>query len=336
MIDVDHFKKVNDTYGHQSGDRVLSAIGAVILDEIRSSDFAARYGGEEMTVVLPETGPSDARIFSERLREKIMNNRVTVLGTEAVSVTVSIGVASFPDDASDKGELVRIADQALYFAKKKGRNRTVLYGETIKAVLEKKPLEIERLLAQAEEWIFKDLATAVEARFPYKRGNFDAVTNSATQIGEMLKMGEEDIKELQMVAMLYEIGALAIPPDIFLKPGPLTEDERTIVNRHPELSVQLLSSVLKIQKALPAIKHHHERYDGTGYPSGLKGEEIPLLSRIISVVDSYYSMTSVTPYRRKMTPGEAVEELKDKAGSQFDPHIVDVFVACLKKNRFPT
>ena len=336
MIDVDHFKKINDTYGHQSGDKVLSAIGAVILDEIRSSDFAARYGGEEMTVVLPETGPSDARIFSERLREKIMNNRVTVLGTETVSVTVSIGVASFPDDASDKGELVRIADQALYFAKKKGRNRTVLYGETIKAVLEKKPLEIERLLAQAEEWIFKDLATAVEARFPYKRGNFDAVTNSATQIGEMLKMGEEDIKELQMVAMLYEIGALAIPPDIFLKPGPLTEDERTIVNRHPELSVKLLSSVLKIQKALPAIKHHHERYDGTGYPSGLKGEEIPLLSRIISVVDSYYSMTSVTPYRRKMTPGEAVVELKDKAGSQFDPHIVDVFVACLKKNRFPT
>ena len=301
MIDVDHFKKINDTYGHQSGDKVLSTIGAAILDEIRSSDFAARYGGEEMTIVLPETGPSDAQLFAERLREKIMNTRVTVLGTETVSVTVSIGVASFPDDASNKGELVRIADQALYFAKKKGRNRTMLYGETFKAVLEKRPSEAETLLVQAEEWIFKDLATAVEARLPYKRGYFDAVNNSATQVGKMLKLGEEVIKELQMVAMLYEIGALDIPADILLKPGPLTEEERTIVNGHPELSVKLLSNVLKIQKVLPAIKHHHERYDGAGYPSGLKGEEIPLLARIICVVDAYHAMISVTPYHRKMT-----------------------------------
>lgn len=335
MIDVDHFKKINDTYGHQSGDKVLSAIGAAILHEIRSSDFAARYGGEEMAIVLPETGPSDAQLFAERLREKIMNNPVTVLGTETVSVTVSIGVSSFPDDASNKGELIRIADQALYFAKKKGRNRTMLYGETFKAILEKRPSEAEALLAQAEDWIFEDLVTALEARFPYKRGNFDAVNNSATQIGKMLKMGEEDIKELQMVAMLYEIGALDIPPEILLKPGPLTEEERTIVNRHPELSVKLLSSVLKIQKVLPAIKHHHERYDGAGYPSGLKGEEIPLLSRIISVADAYHSMTSVTPYRRKMTGQEAIEELRCKAGTQFDPHIVDVFVEYLKKDRLP-
>ena len=333
MIDIDRFKKINDIYGHQSGDKVLSAIGAAILDEIRSSDFAARYGGEEMAIVLPETDPSDARIFSERLREKIMNTAVTVLETETVSVTVSIGIASFPEDASGKGELIEIADQALYFAKKKGRNKTILYRETFKSVLEKNPSEAETLLVQAEEWIFKDLATAVEARLPYKRGYFDAVNNSATQVGKMLKLGEEVIKELQMVAMLYEVGALDIPADILLKPGPLTEEERTIVNGHPELSVKLLSNVLKIQKVLPAIKHHHERYDGAGYPSGLKGEEIPLLARIICVVDAYHAMISVTPYHKKMTGQEAIEELRRKAGTQFDPHIADVFIEYIKKDQ---
>ena len=333
MIDIDRFKKINDIYGHQSGDKVLSAIGAAILHEIRSSDFAARYGGEEMAIVLPETGPSDAQFFAERLREKIMNTAVTVLETETVSVTVSIGVASFPEDASGKGELIEIADQALYFAKKKGRNKTILYRETFKSVLEKNPSEAETLLVQAEEWIFKDLATAVEARLPYKRGYFDAVNNSATQVGKMLKLGEEVIKELQMVAMLYEIGALDIPADILLKPGPLTEEERTIVNGHPELSVKLLSNVLKIQKVLPAIKHHHERYDGAGYPSGLKGEEIPLLARIICVVDAYHAMISVTPYHKKMTGQEAIEELRRKAGTQFDPHIADVFIEYIKKDQ---
>lgn len=330
MIDIDYFKKVNDTYGHPSGDTILRSIGAIILQELRISDLAARYGGEEMTVILPETGSSNAFTFAERIREKIHEFPMTVLAGETVHVTVSIGVASFPGDANDREGLIDTADQALYFAKEKGRNRTILYGETIKAFLEKEPVKAETLMEQAEEWLFKDLATSVEARLPFRRGHFNAVTRTALQIARSLQFGDEEIKELRIASTLYGVGALNIPANILLKQGALTQEEWDVVKKIPDLSVQLLTKILKIQNVLPAIRHHHEHYDGTGYPSGLKGEEIPLMARIISVVDAYHAMTTATPYRRKMTHEEAMGVLKDNSGTQFDPNIVEVFIRNLE------
>ncbi|MBI5097196.1 MAG: diguanylate cyclase, partial [Nitrospirae bacterium] len=337
MMDIDYFKKVNDTYGHPSGDTILRSIGTVILQEIRGSDLAARYGGEEMTVILPETGSSNAFTFAERIRKKIHEIPMTVLAGETIHVTVSIGVASFPGDAHDREGLIDTADQALYFAKEKGRNRTILYGETIKAFLEKEPVKAETLMEQAEEWLFKDLATSVEARLPFRRGHFNAVTRTALQIARSLQFGDEEIKELRIASTLYGVGALNIPANILLKQGALTQEEWDVVKKIPDLSVQILTKILKIQNVLPAIRHHHERYDGTGYPSGLKGEEIPLMARIISVVDAYHAMTTATPYRRKMTHEEAMGVLKDNSGTQFDPNIVEVFIRNLehKKDKAP-
>ncbi|MBI5755405.1 MAG: diguanylate cyclase [Nitrospirae bacterium] len=336
MIDIDNFKKFNDTYGHQVGDTVLKTIGATILKEIRGSDFAARYGGEEMALILPETGVAEAFLFSERLRKDIQQMRVKVLKGETVYVTVSTGIATFPGDASSREGLVDAADQALYFAKKKGRNKTILYGETIESLLEHKPEKAEALIEAAEDWIFKDLSTAVEARLPFHRGHFDAVSGSAMKIAELIHMNSEESKELRIATMLYEVGALNLPPDILLKQGALTDDEWKIVKTHPEQGVELLSKVLKIHDILPAIRHHHEHYDGTGYPLGLKGEEIPLLARIISVVDAYHAMTAVSPYRRKLTREEAVAELKRNAGTQFDPRIVEVFIRTLHEEKVDT
>jgi len=337
MIDIDYFKKVNDTYGHPSGDAILRSIGTVILQEIRSSDLAARYGGEEITVILPEIGSSDAFTVSERVRKRIQEIPITILAGETIHVTVSVGVASFPGDAHDREGLIDTADQALYFAKEKGRNRTVLYGETIKSFLEKEPVKAETLMEQAEEWLFKDLAISVEARLPFRRGYFNAVTRTALQIARSLQFGNEEIQELKVASMLYEVGALNIPANILLKQGTLTQEEWGVVKKMPDLSVQILTRILKIRNVLPAIRHHHEHYDGTGYPSGLKGEEIPLMARIISVVDAYHAMTTATPYRRKMTHEEAMGVLKDNSGTQFDPNIVEVFIKNLehKKDKAP-
>ena len=337
MIDFDYFKKINDTYGHQSGDVIIRAIGTVILREIRGSDFAARYGGEELAIVLPETGSAEAFVFSERVRKIIQQLPITVLSDETVYVTVSIGVASFPEDASNREDLINTADQALYFAKGKGRNKVILYGETIKALIESKPINAETLMAQAEEWIFKDLATSVEAKLPFRRGFFESVTSAALEIARSLKLSDIEIEELRIASMLYEIGALNVPSNILLKEGPLTEEEWAIVKGHPEAGVKLLSKIFKIQNILPVILHHQERYDGTGYPSGLKGEEIPFMARIITVADAYQAMTSVTPYRRKMTEEEAIDVLRRNSGTQFDPAIVETFIKNhkAKKDRPP-
>ena len=283
-----------------------------------------------MALILPETGPAEGFMFAERIRKNIQQLSMTVLGGEVVHITVSIGAASFPEDASNREDLITAADQALYFAKEKGRDQVILYSKTIKALLEKKPSKAESLMAQAEEWIFKDLATAVEARLPYRRGFFDAVTSATLQIAKSFNLSDNEIEELRIASMLYEIGALHVPTHILLKEGALTEEEWAIVKTHPKASVKLLSKILKIQNVLPAILHHHERYDGTGYPSGLKGEEIPFMARIICVVDAYHAMTSVTLYRRKMTLEEAIDVLRHHSGTQFDPAIVNTFIENLK------
>jgi HD-GYP domain-containing protein (c-di-GMP phosphodiesterase class II) len=163
------------------------------------------------------------------------------------------------------------------------------------------------------------------------------VTRTALQIARSLQFGDEEIKELKIASTLYGVGALNIPANILLKQGVLTQEEWDVVKKIPDLSVQILTKILKIQNVLPAIRHHHERYDGTGYPSGLKGEEIPLMARIISVVDAYHAMTTATPYRRKMTHEEAMGVLKDNSGTQFDPNIVEVCIKNLehKKDKAP-
>ncbi|OGW16298.1 MAG: hypothetical protein A2035_00895 [Nitrospirae bacterium GWA2_42_11] len=329
LIDIDYFKKVNDTYGHQSGDEVLHILGDFILKKIRISDFAARYGGEEFSIILPETTSSNAFIFSERLRKEINLLATTVLGKETINITVSIGIATFPEDSSKREWLIKAADQALYFAKQKGRNKSILYGETIKAVFEKKPYEVQALLEKAEDWIFKDIATSVEARLPYRRGHYEAVCKTVQQIAQEFHLSDNEKRTLRIAAMISDIGALHIPAETLLKPGPLNEEEWKVVKTHPELSVKLLSNVLNIQDVLPAIQFHHEHYDGSGYPSGLKGDEIPLLARILSIADAYHAMTSVSPYRRKLSREETINELRFDSGRKYDPRIVEVFIETL-------
>ena len=330
MMDIDNFKKFNDTFGHQAGDTVLKTIGTIILQEIRRSDFAARYGGEEISIILPETSSAETFAFSDRLREIIHNLPITILKKEVVCVSVSIGIASFPEDAANRRDLIDAADKALYFAKDKGRNKTIVYSESLRVPPERKQAEAEDVLEQPEEWIFKDLAGSIEDRLSFQRGRLEPVTHAALRIAEALHLNEEEVRDLRIAAMLHDIGMANISSRILHKPEPLSAEDWQIIKAHPKMAVKLLGRFFNMQNVLPAILHHHERYDGTGYPSGLRGHEIPLLARIVGIVDAYYAMTSVTPYHQRMAQEEAIKTLRNHAGTQFDPRIVEIFISTLR------
>jgi diguanylate cyclase (GGDEF)-like protein len=330
MIDIDFFKSFNDTYGHPIGDQVLSEIGSRIKQTLRTMDIPARYGGEEFAIIAPETTAENGKILADRLRKNVADHPFLVLQGERAVLSVSIGVASYPLDAQNREDLIRAADQALYFAKEAGRNCAYLYSESLKSTIEKKDAKITELLLDPELSAIKDLAMAIDAKSPYTRGHTKEVTTFVVRMADFLRLDEVKKESLRVASLLHNIGIVSVPDRIINKAGPLNLEERKIIQAHPMLAEMILKKAVCSPDVAQAILYHHERFDGNGYPNGLQGEEIPYLARILSVVEAYHAMISIRPYRRRLTPEEAAEELRRNAGTQFDPAIVEAFLRMLK------
>ncbi len=336
MLDIDHFKGVNDSFGHQAGDTILKEVSGIIKMCVRTCDLVFRYGGEEFAVILPETALNEAKITAERIRTEISRNPIKIDERSRSRVTVSIGVSSFPKDADRREDLISAADQALYAAKRSGRDAVALYGEVLKKVSEKNPIELDEYLSDPEMKTLRDIASVIDAKNPYMSGHTEGVLRYAMSFANVLKMGESDKKNLEFASLLHNIGKVSLPSKLLNKQGPLTEKEREVINTHPGIAQLLIKQSEQFQQVLPAILYHHERYDGKGYPNGLKGEEIPLLARILSIVDSYFAMISARSYRPKMSKEQAIEELRKNAGTQFDPEMAEVFIKLLECEDLPS
>ncbi len=330
MIDIDRFKTVNDSYGHPVGDAVLAELASRLKQALRASDLVARYGGEEFAVILPETGEKTALMVAERLREAVAARPFATPAGGATAVTVSGGIATFPLDASEREALINAADQALYFAKNAGRNRVQTYGRTIKASIERSEEKLKELLLDPKLKAIQDLAEAVDAKSPYTRGHSTGVTQYALLLADALDLHPQEKESLRIASLLHRIGTVSVPERILNKPGPLTPEERRIVESHPALAEMMLKRAPHLTSIAPAILTHHERWDGSGYPSGLRGEEIPYLGRILAVAEAYQAMISVRPYRRRLSKSEAITQLRRGAGAQFDPRIVEAFIQALE------
>jgi diguanylate cyclase (GGDEF)-like protein len=330
LIDIDHFKLVNDTYGHPAGDAVLKSLSQTLKMQIRSVDIAGRYGGEEFVIILPETNSSGAQLVGERIRNVVSKLPFMLPNGSEIGLTISIGIASFPEDASEKEELLRKADEALYFAKEHGRNMACNYLNTLSGILEKRPEELDNILNDPSLKGIKELAMAVDLRSSYMRGHSMEVAAYATGIAKTLNLDNPVIEGIRVAGLLHDVGNVAIPIGILNKTGQLSEEEKIIIKGHPGLAEMLLKKYPHIEVVLPTILYHHERYDGKGYPLGLTGKEIPLYARILAVAEAFQAMVSSRPYRERLTLDQSIEELRRNAGTQFDPEIVEAFVKTIK------
>jgi diguanylate cyclase (GGDEF)-like protein len=324
LLDIDLFKVYNDNYGHLAGDEVLRRIGEYIKGSIRSIDIAARYGGEEFGVILPETRLIDAQVVAERIRKTIE----TKTSSRAMPVTVSVGVACWPIDGVMKEELINRADRALYRAKQTGRNQTILSTDLSEPAVT--PVNKEAEVNPKSLSMIYALAATVDAKDHYTYGHSRKVSEYAVAIAEAAKLPREKVPIIRAAGLLHDIGKIGIPDSILNKKESLSHDEWEPIKAHPQLGVAIIRHIVDLTDCLPAILHHHEHYDGNGYPTGLKGKNIPIEARILSIADAYEAMTSPRAYRKQMTAEEAVAELKSYAGTQFDPELVEVFCKLLK------
>ena len=312
MIDIDDFKRINDRFGHPAGDRVLSQLAA----RLRQSGEAFRLGGDEFALLLPGADESAALAAASSVVD-----RVAALNLEPTgAVTVSVGIATSPQHAGERDDLIGLADSALYWAKEYGKNRVRAYRPDVIELAELKrlasgPDRAARFRAAAS------LARAVDARDVYTGSHSQRVADLAARTARRLGLPDEEVELTRLAASLHDLGKLAIPEEILRKPGPLTEPERMVLERHPQIGFRMLES-LGVDPVADWVLHHHERWDGSGYPDGLPGDRIPLGARIIFVADAYDAMTSERVYRRRVAPQRAIAELERCAGSQFDPEIV--------------
>jgi len=318
LVDLDNFKAYNDIYGHPSGDVLLTQIGRTIRSSVRISDQAFRYGGDEFVVILPQTAIKDAQAVAERVRERIGAE----MKEKKVAVTCSIGVASYPSDGVIPGELVTAADTALYYAKRTGGDRVYLSSKVLSEPIEEAGIAARRNGLSA----VYALVSAVEARDPYTYGHSRKVNFYAVALAEAIGLSPDEVSRISVAALLHDIGKIGVPDKILNKKGKLSKEEWEAVKSHPRLGANIVSHIPNLVPCVSGILYHHERWDGSGYPEGLKGEEIPLEARILAIADAFAAMTAARPYRPAINPEDVVKEMKKSSGSQFDPALVDTFV----------
>jgi diguanylate cyclase (GGDEF)-like protein len=332
FIDLDRFKPINDTYGHHTGDLVLRQIAQLISDNIRASDTFGRYGGEEFMLILPETNPEDAAVLAEQLRALVVEHEVQIGPHQTLGVTISVGVAGDVGSQLQADRLVDQADAAMYAAKSLGRNRTYRYRAVDdSAPVRRAPISPERRAAATAigQWASDSAAEAlasVLAPQPQHRGQpSDMIASLATGLALELGLPHEEIERIRIASLLHDLGKLAVPSEILDKPTSLSDLDWQAIGEHPRIGQVILEQASSLREAVPVVLHHHEHFNGTGYPHGLRGKEIPIGARIVAIADAYHAMIHDRPYTNAREHQEALQELRANAGSQFDPEIVNLF-----------
>jgi len=325
LMDIDHFKFYNDTHGHLQGDDALRQVGDLLRSAIHEPFFAGRYGGDEFAIALPGLSEREALEVAEDLR--LMIEEHPFYGAEHQpegKVTASLGLALYPNQAKTKEDLLRRADQALYNAKYTSKNKVELYFSVLD--------DLRDVLDESEQTLLTSIRTLISiinAKDRYTFGHSERTVIYSTELAKSLGWSDEAINQLKYGAFLHDIGKIEIDREILNKPGKLSSEEFDIMKQHPVWGADILLPMASLQYLYPMIRHHHENFDGSGYPDGLQGEEIPAASRILRIADSFDAMMTQRVYKAAKTLPAAVEELRKGSGICYDPVLVEKFIDLL-------
>lgn len=363
ILDINNIQDINQEQGHIAGDNAICHLASTVRRLIRGIDTVARYGGDEIIVILPETDPQAADEMAERFLKGLQDRPLK----NGQPISASIGYATFPHDTRHKDMLLKYTEQALHLAKFKGGKTDVptkvAYHEA-KRLNDKTVLEVfashvarkydnhrifEELLSVMEQKeggnnpattssspehlmleTIGSLAGALDAKDKYTRGHSQAVANYAVALAHALQLPPDEVEQVRLAAFLHDIGKIGIPETILCKRGPLNEREWEIMKQHPVIGArQILAPVTALREVIPMVEHHHENWDGTGYPAGLSGDNIPLGARIVSIVDAFHGLTSDRSYRKALPITEAAAILEQGAHTKWDPHLIGIFLKIL-------
>jgi len=329
MFDIDHFRRYNEIHGHVKGDELLRNMSDVLVDKKESGADIARYSGEEFLMLIPDAALEAAKKKAEYLKSCV--ERAQLPGVDKLPrkrLTVSIGVATYPDMAKSKKDLLMMVDEALYNGKFSGRNKVSIYSSTLDEMRD--DLDSEHPDRELLTTIKLFLAI-LKSKDRYTYAHTERDVRYAEALGKKIGLPKERLRLLIFGAFLHDIGKTELPLEVLTKRTSLDNDEWDIIRSHVIHGERIVKTVDGLQGCLPIVRHHHERFNGKGYPDGLQGEEISLETRILTIADSFDAMTTSRPYQVKKTMLEAFDELRICAGSQFDPDLVEPFIEVVQE-----
>ncbi len=350
-LDLDHLKQINDTYGHNYGDIAIKTIAEVLKSNARSIDIAARMGGEEFNLILPGVDIEGGCIAAERIRKAIEAVELEKIG----HITASLGVATYPDQSDDLEELLELTDQAMYESKRNGRNRVTIAKpsyetswqevavNTFVDILSKHRIPMdavtsrlltEKLMDINNDRLYQVADTLVQSYNPeHKLGGMKQKVELATMLAKRFDLSKEAIDKLKIAILLYDIGNTMLPKELLNKREPLSEEDKSSIKQHPVIAArEILKPISNIVDIIPIIEKHHENWNGTGYPGKISGDEIPIESQIILIIDSYFALMEKRPYRDALSSDEAIKTIQDEINKKWNSKLAEEFISLIKSD----
>ena len=350
-LDLDHLKQINDTYGHNYGDIAIKTIAEVLKSNARSIDIAARMGGEEFNLILPGVDIEGGCIAAERIRKAIEAVELEKIG----HITASLGVATYPDQSDDLEELLELTDQAMYESKRNGRNRVTIAKpsyetswqevavNTFVDILSKHRIPMdavtsrlltEKLMDMNNDRLYQVADTLVQSYNPeHKLGGMKQKVELATMLAKRFDLSKKAIDKLKIAILLYDIGNTMLPKELLNKREPLSEEDKSSIKQHPVIAArEILKPISNIVDIIPIIEKHHENWNGTGYPGKISGDEIPIESQIILIIDSYFALMEKRPYRDALSSDEAIKTIQDEINKKWNSKLAEEFISLIKSD----
>lgn len=322
-LDIDNFKLLNDFVGHEQGDNVLKRVADALGAAVYEPATFGRFGGDEFVAVFPRTAEAEVRDVLDRVRTAVSHIEVVNGAQVTVPTRVSVGFASYRGYESAR-DLIAEAEERMYVDK--AIAPTLIHSSRPRTMANEALLKVGNLKS------LRSLVKAIDRRDSYTRFHSDHATQLATELAEHFEVGPELLSAITIGGPIHDLGKIVVPDEILRKPGPLTPEERRAMEEHPVIGAAITAAVTDYDTVVELVRHHHERFDGSGYPAGLRGEQISLPTRLFSLADAFSAMTTDRPYRKGLTHEQALEQIDEGRGSQFDPDLAVAFMLLIERS----